>query len=98
MELEQIRIFTAVARHLSFTAAAAELFISHSTTSRAVSALEQELGVRLLERSGNRIFGLTKAGQILLRDGSRLLAESEELKKKLRSADRTRRDAPEGSL
>lgn len=61
MELEQIQIFAAVAKHFSFSAAAAELFISHSTTSRTVSALEQELGVRLLERSGNRIFGLTEA-------------------------------------
>jgi DNA-binding transcriptional LysR family regulator len=90
MELEQIQIFAAVAKHFSFSAAAAELFISHSTTSRTVSALEQELGVRLLERSGNRIFGLTEAGRVLLHDGSLLLAECDALKRKIRDIGGTR--------
>ena len=35
MELEQLRIFCAVAACRSFTRAAKELFVSHSTTSRA---------------------------------------------------------------
>ena len=47
MQLEQLKIFVAVARCGSFTAAAKQLYISHSTTSRAVAALEDELGVRL---------------------------------------------------
>ena len=41
MELEQLRIFCAVAACRSFTRAAKELFVSHSTTSRAVTALER---------------------------------------------------------
>ena len=43
MEPEQLRIFLAVAEQGSFTAAAKALFVSHSTTSRAVAALEHEL-------------------------------------------------------
>ena len=43
MELEQLRIFCTVAACRSFTRAAGQLFVSHSTTSRAVSALEREL-------------------------------------------------------
>ena len=39
MELEQLRIFCTVAACRSFTRAAKQLFVSHSTTSRAVSAL-----------------------------------------------------------
>ena len=50
MELEQLRIFCTVAACRSFTRAAKQLFVSHSTTSRAVSALERELGVPLLAR------------------------------------------------
>jgi len=50
MELEQLRIFCTVAACRSFTRAAGQLFVSHSTTSRAVSALERELGVPLLVR------------------------------------------------
>ena len=38
MELEQLRIFCTVAACRSFTRAAKQLFVSHSTTSRAVSA------------------------------------------------------------
>ena len=39
MELEQIKIFLAVAEEKSFSEAARKLYISHSTTSRAVAAL-----------------------------------------------------------
>ena len=65
MELEQLRAFLEVARTKSFTAAAHRMFVSHSTVSRAVSSLEAELGVSLIER-GNRVFGLTEAGERLL--------------------------------
>ena len=68
MELEQLRIFVAVAKSGSFTKAARQMYISHSTTSRAVSALEAELGVKLIER-GNRIMDLTQAGKMLF-DGA----------------------------
>ena len=50
MELEQLRHFTAAAEAGSFSAAARSLYISHSTICRSVSALEEELGVQLLER------------------------------------------------
>ncbi len=83
MELEQLRIFVAVAEHGSYSAAAKDLFVSHSTTSRAVSALENELGVTLFDRK-NRILGLTRAGQSLLRDARELLENAAQLKNNLR--------------
>jgi DNA-binding transcriptional LysR family regulator len=83
MELEQLRIFVAVAEHGSYSAAAKDLFVSHSTTSRAVSALENELGVTLFDRK-NRILGLTQAGQSLLRDARELLENAAQLKNNLR--------------
>ena len=55
MELEQLRIFCTVAACRSFTRAAGQLFVSHSTTSRAVSALERELGVPLLVRDRHTV-------------------------------------------
>ena len=55
MELEQLRIFCTVAACRSFTRAAKQLFVSHSTTSRAVSALERELGVPLLARDRHTV-------------------------------------------
>lgn len=83
MEFEQLRIFVAVAEHRSYSAAARDLFLSHSTTSRAVSTLEHELGVTLFNRD-NRILGLTRAGESLLRDARELLENAEQLKENLK--------------
>lgn len=84
MELEQLRIFVAVAEAGSFSKGARKLYISHSTTSRAVAALEDELGVQLVQRD-NRITGLTSAGQLLLADAKEILASVDGLRAKLRS-------------
>ena len=83
MELEQLRIFISVAENRSFSQAARKLYISHSTTSRAVSALEDELGVRLFERD-NRIFSLTKQGELLMQEAQELLERAEEIKNKIK--------------
>ncbi len=85
MELERLRIFVAVAEQGGFSRAARALYISHSTTSRAVSALEEELGLRLLER-GNRVLGLTPAGRVLLEEGKALLRQAECAAERVRAA------------
>ena len=54
-----------------------------STVSRAVSALEKELGVPLLVRS-NRLLGLTPAGELLLHEGKTLLAAADSLCEKVK--------------
>ena len=87
MELEQLRIFRAVAECGSFSLGAKKLYISHSTTSRAISALEEELGVTLLKR-GNRVLGLTPAGETLLREAEEILRRADELKSKLQQERR----------
>ena len=72
MDLEQLDMFIAVAEKKSFTAAARSLYISHSTVSRAVTALEQELGVKLIERD-NHVAGLTAAGEIMLEEARSII-------------------------
>ena len=84
MELEQLKIFTAVAENKSFTKGAKKLYISHSTTSRAVSALEEELGVRLFERD-NKIFSLTKEGEYLLKESRELIGRAENIRYKIKN-------------
>ena len=86
MELEQLRAFVAVAETGSFTRAAERLYTSHSSISRAVSSLERELGVTLIERD-NRVFGLTRAGQTLLSGARELLETEEKLKMQLKTSD-----------
>ena len=61
-----LRIFESTARHLSFSAAAAELGTSQPAVSRVVTDLERRLGVRLFER-GHRTVNLTPAGEIFHR-------------------------------
>jgi DNA-binding transcriptional LysR family regulator len=61
----RLRVFQAVARHLSFTKAAQELFISQPAVTKHIHELETSYSQRLFERRGNRV-GLTTAGQLLL--------------------------------
>ena len=71
--MHTLRIFCAVARHSSFSLAAAEHGITQSAASQRVSQLEKKLGVPLLDRSV-RPLGLTAAGKQFL-DGSQDLLE-----------------------
>jgi DNA-binding transcriptional LysR family regulator len=74
MDLQQLRSFSAVARHRHFTRAAAELHIGQPAVSQHVRRLEAELGVRLLSRT-TRTVDLTEAGRLLLERTDRALAE-----------------------
>ena len=58
--------FESVSRHLSFSAAAAELGTSQPTVSRTIADLEHRLSIRLFERS-HRAIHLTPAGEVLHR-------------------------------
>ncbi|MBF9233465.1 LysR substrate-binding domain-containing protein [Microvirga alba] len=63
--LQWLRTFEAVARHLSFTQAAAELAVTQSAVSHQVRQLEEQLGCRLFRRKNPGI-ELTDEGQLLL--------------------------------
>ena len=62
MDLNHVTTFLRVVENDSFTAAAAALGLPKSSVSRNVAHLEEDLGVRLLQRSTRRI-GLTEAGK-----------------------------------
>ena len=64
--LDLLRSFDAAARHLSFTLAARELFLTQSAVSRQIQQLEAGLGAALFERR-HRALALTDAGQVLHR-------------------------------
>ncbi|TFZ05548.1 LysR family transcriptional regulator [Ramlibacter henchirensis] len=59
--LNSLKAFDAAARHLSFTAAAAELHVTHGAVSRQIAALEEELHAALFIR-GSRGLKLTQEG------------------------------------
>lgn len=65
MRIESLQYFLEVARAGSFSLAARQLYVSQQGLSKAVQALERELGVTLFERAGKRI-RLTAAGRDLI--------------------------------
>ena len=85
MDFEQLKIFVSVVEHGSFTKAAETMYISHSTTSRNVSALEESLNVKLLIRDSKGL-KLTGAGSLLYREGMKLLQEAEKLELAVQNA------------
>ncbi len=87
MELRHLRTFAAVARHLNFTAAAAELRVAQPAVSQTIRDLEEEMGVRLLQRT-KRLVRLTAAGGVFLREVQRLLTAADEA---VRAAQRAAR-------
>jgi DNA-binding transcriptional LysR family regulator len=84
--LEALRAFDAAARHLSFTRAAAELFVTQSAVSKQVIALESALATRLFERK-TRALGLTAAGERLRRATETAFAELRRAAEDLRGGD-----------
>jgi DNA-binding transcriptional LysR family regulator len=72
MELRQLEYFVAVAGERSFTRAAQRLHVVQSAVSAAITALEKDLHVVLLERNARRV-QLTEAGEALLPEAQAVL-------------------------
>jgi DNA-binding transcriptional LysR family regulator len=64
MELRNMEVLLEVVRQRGFTRAGAVLHLSQSAVSKAVRALEDEVGARLLVRTGRRV-ELTEAGRVV---------------------------------
>lgn len=85
LSLDQLRAFDAVARRLSFRAAADELALTQSAVSRQIKALEEELGASLFQR-GTRRVELTADGSTLLRAVAPSLDRVDAAVRQIRSA------------
>ena len=80
LEHFRLKVFRTVAEHLNFRKAAEHLFLSQPAVSLQIKALENDLGVRLFDRTAGRI-SLTRQGSILLGYANKvatLLSEAEQ--------------------
>ena len=73
INLKQLEAFVATAEFSSFTKASEELFLTQSTVSSHVGALESALGVRLIQRSARQRVMLTKEGELVYREAREIL-------------------------
>jgi DNA-binding transcriptional LysR family regulator len=79
MELHQLRYFVAVAERLHFAEAAEIVHVSQPGLSQQIKALEEEVGVLLLERT-KRTVALTEAGKYFLEEAKQALDHAERAK------------------
>jgi DNA-binding transcriptional LysR family regulator len=78
LDSRRLRAFVEVVRQGGFSRAAHLLHATQPTVSKAVQQLENDLGLRLLDRIGRRV-SLTAAGELVYRRAVPLLAQSDDL-------------------
>jgi len=83
VKIEYFREFLILAKYMNFSAAAEHMFITQPALSRHLAALEQELGVRLLNRTTQEV-SLTPAGELFQERMTQMMSSYDELLSLLR--------------
>lgn len=86
LENFRLKVFRTVAEHLNFRKAAEHLFLTQPAVTLQVKALEDDLGIRLFDRAGNRV-SLTPQGSLLLGYATKIAGVVSELEQKLGAED-----------
>ncbi len=87
MNIETLQYFLYTAKYNNITNAAKHLYVSQSTLSRHIMALENELGVKLFERN-NKQLELTEAGKTFYKDSGSFINHMEAVINNVQSADK----------
>ncbi len=91
--ISDLAFFVRLVKHGSLSALAREVGVTPPAISTRLAGLEKRLGVRLLNRTTRRL-SVTQEGELYLKNGTRLLAELEELDVMVSSSRKT----PKGLL
>ena len=73
MNINQLKYFVAVAEHQSFTKAATQFFISQTAITQQIHALEESIGLKLIDRS-TRPISLTPGGNVFFAEAKSILS------------------------
>lgn len=87
MTIEQLKYFCTIVKYQSFSVAAEECYISQSSLSKQIQALEKELQTKLFIRS-TRAIRLTETGKAFLEHAERILGEYDNLILDIQSVSR----------
>ena len=87
MEIKQLEALVCVAKNLSFSKAAENMYISQPTVSAYISSLEKYLGAQLLIRNTKEV-SLTKAGQVFISYAQKILSLREQALYSVNGEDR----------
>ena len=90
INLKQLEAFVATAEFSSFTKAAEELFLTQSTVSSHVGALESTLGIRLIQRGARQRVMLTREGEQVYREAREILDRCQALQELKNQAQENR--------
>ena len=88
MNITQLRYFISVAECRSFTKAAKKNYVTQTAISQQIKALEEQLGVRLIDRT-ERPVGLTSAGEVFYTEAKALVQQAEDAVRKTRNVENT---------
>ena len=83
LNLKQLEVFVTVVEQGSFTAAAEHLYLAQSTVSGHISALEKEMDLTLLLRTGKRKVKLTEEGRKVYAHARTILQNCADLNREL---------------
>lgn len=79
INLKQLEAFVATAEFSSFTKASEVLFLTQSTVSSHIRSLENDLGIRLIQRGARQRVSLTKEGELVYREAKDILDRCQSL-------------------
>jgi DNA-binding transcriptional LysR family regulator len=82
LENFRLKVFRAVAEHLNFRKAGEQLFLTQPAVTLQIKALENDLGMRLFDRTGGKI-ALTRQGSVLLDYAQKLAGLATEAERQL---------------
>ncbi len=85
MTIRHLRVFVCVAKHLSMTKAAEELFIAQPAVSNTIAEIEKNYSIQLFERINRRLF-LTDEGNSLLIKAQTVLSAFDEFEEHAKSS------------